>query len=137
MADEPTSALDVTVQQRILDLLDELRAEGTGILLITHDLAVAGERADRVAVMRAGRIVEAGPARTVLTAPTSDYTRQLLRDAPSFAAFAPQAERVDGQVVADGRDHVLQDAAGGFVVEHVVGDHRGHAEALRQLRQLP
>ncbi|WAL39426.1 ABC transporter ATP-binding protein [Brevibacterium sp. BRM-1] len=89
VADEPTSALDVTVQQRILDLLDELRAEGTGILLITHDLAVAGERADTVAVMQRGRIVESGPAATVLTAPTCDYTRRLLRDAPSLTAFSP------------------------------------------------
>ncbi len=68
IADEPTTALDVTVQAQILELLDELRAEtGMGLLLITHDLGVVAETADRVAVMYAGRIVETGPTDAVLS----------------------------------------------------------------------
>ncbi|WP_258070383.1 dipeptide ABC transporter ATP-binding protein [Clavibacter michiganensis] len=85
IADEPTSALDVTVQRRVLDLLDRLRAEtGVGVLMITHDLAVAAERADDVVVLQRGRVQEQGPAARVLAAPASPYTRALLADAPSF-----------------------------------------------------
>lgn len=85
IADEPTSALDVTVQRTVLDLLDRLRQEtGTGLLFITHDLAVAAERADSVVVMRGGGVQEAGPSERVLTRPESEYTRQLMADAPAF-----------------------------------------------------
>ncbi len=86
IADEPTSALDVTVQKTILDLLDEMRAElGLGIILITHDLAVAGDRADDVVIMQRGRVVERGPAGEVLANPTQEYSRRLLDNAPSLA----------------------------------------------------
>ena len=86
IADEPTSALDVTVQKVILDLLDRMREElGLGILFITHDLAVAGDRADRIVVMEKGQVREEGWAATVLTGPQDDYSKHLLADAPSLA----------------------------------------------------
>ncbi len=89
IADEPTTALDVTVQAQILDLLLSLRDRlGMGILLITHDLGVVMEVADRVAIMRTGRVVEAGSADEVLTAPQHPYTRQLLNSMPRDVSAA-------------------------------------------------
>jgi ABC-type glutathione transport system ATPase component len=83
IADEPTTALDVTVQAQVLDLMRALtRESGTSLLLITHDMGVVAEMADRVAVMRHGRIVETGPAARVLGAPAAPYTRELLAAVP-------------------------------------------------------
>jgi oligopeptide transport system ATP-binding protein len=83
IADEPTTALDVTVQAQILDLLDRLRSTlGMGILLITHDLGVVTEVADRLIVMYAGRVVERGTADAVLAEPAHPYTQALLRSVP-------------------------------------------------------
>jgi len=80
VADEPTTALDVTVQAQLLDLLRELRDEqGCSVLLITHDLGVASQIADRIAVMYAGRLAEVGPTAQVLTDPSHPYTAGLLR----------------------------------------------------------
>ena len=91
IADEPTTALDVTIQAQILDLMKELQDEmETGIILITHDLGVVAETADRVAVMYAGQIVEMATAEELFTNPKHPYTRSLLKS-------IPQSEELQGE----------------------------------------
>jgi oligopeptide/dipeptide ABC transporter ATP-binding protein len=92
LADEPTTALDVTIQAQILTLLDQLRRErDLAVVFVSHDLSVVRQVADRVAVMYAGRIVETGPVRDLLTQPRHPYTRGLLEATPTV-------DRVSGRL---------------------------------------
>ena len=96
IADEPTTALDVTIQAEILDLLRSLKSEfELSMLLITHDLGVVAETADRVAVMYAGRIVEEAPAHLLFRAPKHPYTEGLLRSVPRLTAEGLKRHRLD------------------------------------------
>jgi oligopeptide/dipeptide ABC transporter ATP-binding protein len=104
IADEPTTALDVTVQAQILELLDVLRMKrGMALLLITHDLGVVAGRADRVAVMYAGRIVEEGPTRQVFLHPSHPYTRGLFNSIPRLTGARNRLTPIAGQVPAPGQ----------------------------------
>jgi oligopeptide/dipeptide ABC transporter ATP-binding protein len=98
IADEPTTALDVTIQAQILDLLREMKtALNLSLLLITHDLGVIAQTADRVAVMYAGRIVEEGPVRAIFREPQHPYTRGLLASMPGGAP-GQQLRAIQGNV---------------------------------------
>jgi peptide/nickel transport system ATP-binding protein len=91
VADEPTTALDVTIQAQILNLIRDLvAARGTSVLLITHDMGVVADMADRVVVMYAGRVAEAAPVETLFRAPRHPYTALLLNSVPR-AGIAPKA----------------------------------------------
>ena len=86
IADEPTTALDVTIQAQVLEMLSELKGRfNLALLLITHDFGVIAEMADRVAVMRGGQLVEQGPVRQILRAPSHEYTQRLLRAIPGMS----------------------------------------------------
>ena len=100
IADEPTTALDVTTQKQILTLIRDLqRDHGTAVLFITHDMGVVAEIADRVAVMRHGRLVETGPLQDVLRKPTMEYTRNLLSAVPSLVPRAPRPDTTEPVVL--------------------------------------
>ena len=97
VADEPTTALDVSIQAQIVRLLRRLSAErGTSVLLITHDMGVIAETADRVAVMYAGRLAEIGPVREVLKSPLHPYTRGLMDAIPAVGRDVDSLAQIDG-----------------------------------------
>ncbi len=99
IADEPTTALDVTVQAQILELIDRLRQErGMAVLLITHDLGVVAGRADRVAVMYAGQVVEEARTTDLFTAPAHPYTRGLLASVPRIGGALRRLSPIPGTV---------------------------------------
>ncbi len=99
IADEPTTALDVTIQDQILRLMREIQREmRMSIMLITHDLGVVSEMADRVAVMYAGRVVEQGPVESILRAMRHPYTRGLLSSIPSLEEKRRKLQAIPGQV---------------------------------------
>jgi peptide/nickel transport system ATP-binding protein len=118
IADEPTSALDVTVQRHVLDHLQGLTDElGTALLLITHDLALAAERAESVIVVHRGVVVESGDARAILQEPQHEYTQRLVAAGPSLTARTPTRPRIpnepsDGILVASELTKVYRESRG-------------------------
>lgn len=138
VADEPTTALDVSVQAQVLDLLAQRKAEGTGIILISHDFSVVGRLADRVAVMQGGRIVEQGTTEEILSRPRHEYTRRLLDALPSGstrgsyltpearlraverAEAAREAQAGDATVVASGEQAEPKEPRTGISVAQAV-----------------
>jgi peptide/nickel transport system ATP-binding protein/oligopeptide transport system ATP-binding protein len=99
VADEPTTALDVTIQAQIIELLGDLKREfGMAILLITHNLGIVGDLADRVAVMYAGQIVESAPAHSLLKRPLHPYTQALMNSVPKLGAEAGRLNAIPGSV---------------------------------------
>jgi len=104
VADEPTTALDTTIQAQILDLLHDLRAEtGMALVLISHDLGVVADMADRVAVMYGGRIIEEGPAEALFAAPDHPYTRGLMAALPDLEGPRRRLSAIPGAVPAPDR----------------------------------
>lgn len=139
IADEATSALDVTVQRHILDHLSAMTIElGTGVLMITHDLGVAADRADRILVMDRGRLVEEGSPAQVLSAPAHPYTRSLIDAAPSLAAAGRSRPGATigglapgGRTSADGDSVSFLLQADHLVKDFVVPDPKGGKTTLR------
>ena len=120
IADEPTTALDVTVQREVLDLLRDLQREtGTAIILITHDMGVVAEMADRVIVLREGRVVEAAPVADLFARPTADYTRDLLAAVPRLGVTPQRPQKAD-EPVAELRDLSVRFPLRGGVLGRVV-----------------
>ena len=97
IADEPTTALDVSIQAQVIALLKRLtRDHGTAVMLITHDMGVIAEAADRVAVMYAGRVIEIGPVRNVIQAPSHPYSEGLMASIPSLDQRVDRLRQIDG-----------------------------------------
>ena len=133
IADEPTSALDVTVQRRILDHLETLRSQrGTSMLLVTHDLGLAADRADRVVVMSQGRVVEEGPAHELLRNPQHEYTRRLVAAAPSISSARRTGADLPVSVTEGQESQQVKGSEPILVAEHLTKEFsiRGRRENL-------
>ncbi|WP_271986629.1 dipeptide ABC transporter ATP-binding protein [Pseudoclavibacter terrae] len=126
IADEPTSALDVTIQKRILEVLSELQSElGIGLVLITHDLAIAAERTQKIVVLKGGTVQESGPTERVFTESTSPYTVRLRQDAPALNPDRYGSLRNRDEHSRDGRGGSAdQVAVAGVSKSFSVGDRR-------------
>ena len=104
IADEPTTALDVTIQAQIMELLADCKAErGMATLLITHDLGIVAQHADRVAIMYAGRIMESAPVRELFAAPAHPYTRGLLACVPKLGEKRQRLTPIEGTIPTPGQ----------------------------------
>jgi ABC-type glutathione transport system ATPase component len=115
IADEPTTALDVTIQAGILDLIRDLQeSAGTAVIFITHDMGVVAEIADRVVVMRHGRMVETAETRTLFAAPKADYTSELLDAVPKLGSGAPVYAAPETRPDTGGESHAV--AVGGEAI---------------------
>jgi peptide/nickel transport system ATP-binding protein len=135
IADEPTTALDVTVQEQVLALLDETKSRGVSLILISHDLSVVARLADRILVMRDGRVVESGTARQVLDDPRHEYTKALIAAVPgehtrgqrlselsaSSPVPAPAAEGEDRRAAPTAASEEVVLAATGLVKRYATG----------------
>jgi peptide/nickel transport system ATP-binding protein len=132
IADEPTSALDVTVQRQILDHLEGMTSDlGTAVLLITHDLGLAAERADKVVVMFRGNVVESGPSLELLRNPQHPYTQRLVASAPSLASRRIQMAKEQGI-----ESEELLAPADTVVVEEALPEHVLRVEDLTKVFKL-
>ncbi|WP_226832005.1 ABC transporter ATP-binding protein [Brachybacterium sp. FME24] len=137
IADEPTSALDVTVQQQILDHLDTLTADlGVAVLLITHDLGLAAERAQHLVVMYKGQIVESGPAIDLLQNPQHPYTQRLISAAPSLASRRLVSGTKRAEVREHAHEHLQPAESAGDRTAPEFGDAEANLDAVIQVQEL-
>ncbi|MET0933701.1 MAG: ABC transporter ATP-binding protein [Mycetocola sp.] len=127
IADEPTTALDATIQAQILELLGSFTSAGSGLVIISHDLAVVSKLADDVAVMRHGRLVESGPVEAVLGDPQHDYTKSLLAAVPRPHAKGSRLSSTPPvtAVIRSDRPSKLDHTAPAIVAENLVKSYRG------------
>ena len=131
LADEPTTALDVTVQAQVLDLLLRLRNEaGLAVVLVTHDLGIVAQYADRVSVMRAGEVVEQATVHKLFAQPTHAYTRQLLDALPACNGLCQQRAHVGDEAAARRRTDAFVRATPPAVPPH-------HAQDCAQWTAFP
>ena len=134
IADEPTTALDCTIQAQILELMSDLQKQtGTAIILITHDMGVVAEMADRVVIMRHGKMVEHGSVKSVFAAPQADYTKALLAAVPKFAngRNAPSNGAKPEPVLSRARPDRAVRRQGRLLPSHPAARPRGGEDLLR------
>ncbi|MBS0320508.1 MAG: ABC transporter ATP-binding protein [Proteobacteria bacterium] len=131
IADEPTTALDVTIQKQILDLIGDLqKRHAMSVLFITHDLAVVGEIADQVVVMRHGEIREQGPAKTVFEHPQDTYTKALLQCRPELAHRPFRLPVIEDYISGRGPQHIEERARGVTPADPIILDVQGLSKSF-------